>query len=105
MDMMKLMKQAQAMQQKMQDMQAEIEQMTVEGTSGGGAVKVVVSVKGDLKGINLDPSLMVPDEKEILEDLIIAAMADARGKGERIMQERMADMTGGLQLPPGLKLF
>lgn len=104
-DMMGLMKQAQAMQQKMQDMQAEIEQMTVEGASGGGAVKVVVSVKGDLKGITLDPSLMVPDEKEILEDLIIAAMADARGKGERIMQERMADVTGGLQLPPGLKLF
>ncbi|MEN3930119.1 YbaB/EbfC family nucleoid-associated protein [Microvirga sp. W0021] len=104
-DMMGLMKQAQAMQKKMQDMQAEIEQMTVEGTSGGGAVKVTLSVKGDMKGIAIDPTLMVPDEKEILEDLIVAAMADARTKAERIMQERMADVTGGLQLPPGMKLF
>lgn len=104
-DMMGLMKQAQAMQQKMQEMQAEIERMTVDGSSGGGVVKVTVSIKGDLRSIAIDPSLMVPDEKEILEDLIVAAMSDARAKAERIMQERMAEMTGGLQLPPGLKLF
>lgn len=104
-DMMGLMKQAQAMQQKMQEMQAEMERLTVDGSSGGGAVKVTVSVKGDLKGIVIEPSLMVPEEKEILEDLIVAAMADARGKGERIMQERMSEMTGGMQLPPGMNLF
>lgn len=104
-DVMGLMKQAQAMQQKMQDLQAEIERIDVEGSSGGGAVKVMTSAKGDLKGITIDPSLLVPEEKEILEDLIVAAMSDVRAKAERIMQQRMAEVTGGLQLPAGMKLF
>lgn len=104
-DIMGLMKQAQAMQQKLQDAQAELENVEVEGTAGGGAVTVKVSGKGELKAINIDPSLMNPDEKEILEDLIVAAMSDARGKADRAAQERMAELTKGLPLPPGMKLF
>jgi nucleoid-associated protein EbfC len=104
-DMMGLMKQAQAMQQKMQDVQAELDGLEVEGASGGGVVTVKVTGKGALKAIAIDPSLMVPDEKEILEDLIVAAMNDARVKAERTMQERMAEITKGLPLPPGMKLF
>jgi DNA-binding YbaB/EbfC family protein len=77
----------------------------VQGASGGGVVTVQVSGKGQLKAISIDPSLMNPDEKEILEDLIVAAMNDARGKAERAAQERMAEVTKGLPLPPGLKLF
>ena len=104
-DMMGLMKQAQAMQQKLQDAQADLDTIEVEGASGGGVVTVRVSGKGQLKGISIDASLMNPDEKEILEDLIVAAMNDARGKADRAAQERMAEVTKGLPLPPGLKLF
>jgi DNA-binding YbaB/EbfC family protein len=104
-DIMGLMKQAQAMQQKLQDAQAELENVEVEGTAGGGVVTVKVSGKGELKAISIDPSLMNPDEKEILEDLIVAAMSDARGKADRAAQERMAELTKGLPLPPGMKLF
>ena len=104
-DMMGLMKQAQAMQQKIQDVQAELDNLEVEGASGGGVVTVKVTGKGALKAIAIDPSLMVPDEKEILEDLIVAAMNDARGKADRAAQERMESLTKGLPLPPGLKLF
>jgi DNA-binding YbaB/EbfC family protein len=104
-DIMGLMKQAQAMQQKLQDAQVELENLEVDGSAGGGVVTVKVSGKGNLKAINIDPSLMNPDEKEILEDLIVAAMSDARAKAERVAQERMASITKGLPLPPGLKLF
>jgi DNA-binding YbaB/EbfC family protein len=104
-DMMGLMKQAQAMQQKLQDAQAELEKLEVDGSSGGGAVTVKVTGKGQVMSVSIDPSLMNPDEKEILEDLIVAAMNDARSKSERITQERMAELTKGLPLPPGLKLF
>jgi nucleoid-associated protein EbfC len=104
-DMMGLMKQAQAMQQKLQDAQAELETLEVDGSSGGGVVAVKVTGKGQLKAISIDPSLMNPDEKEILEDLIVAAMNDARTKSERVAQERMAELTKGLPLPPGMKLF
>jgi nucleoid-associated protein EbfC len=104
-DVMGLMKQAQAMQQKMQDMQAELDNLEVDGSAGGGMVTVKVTGKGQMKGISIDPSLMNPDEKEILEDLVVAAMNDARTKAERVMQERMAEVTKGLPLPPGLKLF
>lgn len=104
-DIMGLMKQAQAMQQKMQDVQADLDALEVQGASGGGLVAVTVTGKGALKAIAIDPSLLVPDEKEILEDLVVAAMNDARGKAERMMQDRMADLTKGLPLPPGLKLF
>ena len=104
-DVMGLMKQAQAMQQKMEGMQAEFDNLEVEGASGGGVVTVKVTGKGAMKGISIDPSLMVADEKEILEDLIVAAMNDARAKADRTIQERMAEITKGLPLPPGMKLF
>jgi nucleoid-associated protein EbfC len=104
MDLMRMMKQAQDLQKKMQDAQAELERAEVEGASGGGLVKVTMSAKGDLKAVRIDPSLMKPDEAEILEDLLLAAHADARRKGTAMMEERMKAMTGGLQLPPGMKL-
>lgn len=88
----------------MAEMQAEIEQMTREGTSGAGLVSVTVNGKGEMRGLNVDASLMKPDEKEILEDLIIAAHADAKAKMEEALQDKMKDMTGGLPLPPGMKL-
>jgi nucleoid-associated protein EbfC len=103
-DFMGLMKQAAQLQSKMQAMQAELDQIEVEGTAGGGLVSVTLSAKGDLKGVKVDDSLMKPAEKEILEDLIVAAHADARRKAEVVMQEKMKAVTGGLALPPGLGL-
>ena len=104
-DMMGLMKQAQQMQQKMADVQAELDVIEVEGAAGGGMVTVTMTAKGALKAVKIDPSLMVPDEREILEDLIVAACTDARNRAERVMQERMAEITKGLPIPPGMKLF
>ena len=104
-DFMGLMKQAAELQTKMQALQAELDSIEVEGTAGGGLVTVRLSAKGDLKGIKIDDSLMKPSEKEILEDLLVAAHADARRKAEQVMQEKMKSLTGGLPLPPGLKLF
>ncbi len=104
-DMLGLMKQAQAMQAKMQEVQAELERTEVEGQSGGGMVRITLSAKGQMKGIVLDPSLLVADEKDMLEDLILAAHEDARKKGERLMEEKMKAVTAGLPLPPGMKLF
>ena len=104
-DMMGLMKQAQDMQQKMANVQAELDTIEVEGAAGGGMVTVTMTAKGALKGIKIDPSLMVADEREILEDLIVAASSDARNRADRVMQERMAEITKGLPIPPGMKLF
>ncbi|SIQ95066.1 MULTISPECIES: YbaB/EbfC family nucleoid-associated protein [unclassified Bosea (in: a-proteobacteria)] len=104
-DMMGLMKQAQQMQQKMADLQAELDTVEVEGAAGGGMVTVTMTAKGALKAIRIDPSLMVPDEREILEDLIVAACTDARTRSERVMQDRMGEITKGLPIPPGMKLF
>ena len=104
-DMMGLMKQAQQMQQKMADVQAELDTIEVEGASGGGMVTVTMTAKGALKSVRIDPSLMMADEREILEDLIVAASTDARVRAERVMQERMAEITKGLPIPPGMKLF
>ncbi|MCC5979504.1 MAG: YbaB/EbfC family nucleoid-associated protein [Salinarimonas sp.] len=104
-DLMGLMKQAQAMQERMQTMQAEMDEIEVEGQAGGGAVKVTMSAKGMMRGVSIDASLMNADEKEIVEDLVVAAVNDARAKGERQVQERMAEITQGLPLPPGMKLF
>ena len=103
-DLMGIMKQAQAMQEKMASLQGELDQVEVEGSSGGGAVRVTMTAKGQLKGVGLDPSLMNPDEREILEDLIVAAVNDARAKAEATAQEKMAELTKGLPLPPGMKL-
>ena len=103
-DFMGLMKQAAQMQAKMQEMQAELDQIEVEGTAGGGMVTVKLSAKGELKGVTIDDSLLKPSEKEIIEDLLVAAHADARRKAETVMQDKMKSLTGGLSLPPGLKL-
>lgn len=104
-DMMGMMKQLQGLQKRMTDMQSEMESLTVEGQSGAGMVKVTLTAKGAMKSVSVDPSLLKADEGEILEDLIVAAHADARGKAERLMEEKMKDVTGGLPLPPGMKLF
>ena len=99
------MKQAAELQAKMQALQAELERIEVEGTAGGGLVTVTLSAKGELKGVKLDDSLIKPTEKEILEDLLVAAHTDARRKAEALVQDKMKSLTGGLPLPPGLKLF
>ena len=104
-DFLGLMKQAAQMQSKMQQLQAELDQTEVEGTAGGGMVTVTLTAKGEMKGVRIDASLVKPDEKEILEDLVVAAHADARRKAETVLQEKMKTLTGGLPLPPGLKLF
>lgn len=103
-DFMGMMKQAAQLQSKMQAMQAELDTITVEGTAGGGMVTVTLTAKGDLKSVKLDDSLMKPTEKEIIEDLLVAAHADARRKAEAVMAEKMKAVTGGMQLPPGLGL-
>src|ERR1700686_1813438 len=103
-DFMGMMKQAAKVQTKMQERQAELDTIEVEGTSGGGMVSVRLSAKGDLKGVRIDDSLMKPSEKEIVEDLLIAAHADARRKAEAVMQDKMKALTGGLPLPPGMTL-
>jgi len=99
-----LMKQAQELQAKMADMQSKLDELEVSGQSGGGLVKVTLSGKGALRELVVDPSLIKPDEKEILEDLIVAAHADARAKVEQAVADKMRDATGGLPLPPGLNL-
>lgn len=104
-DLMGMMKQAQQLQTRMQQMQEELASAEIEGRSGGGLVTVVVDGKGQLKKVRIDPSLMKPDEAEILEDLILAASEDARSKVSALMEEKMREATGGLPLPPGLKLF
>lgn len=99
-----MMKQAQAMQAKMAEAQAELESLLVDGELGGGLVKLTLSAKGALQSIAIDPSLLKPEEREILEDLIVSAHAQARAKADEAMTEKMKAVTGGLQLPPGLKL-
>jgi len=103
-DFMGLMKQAAQLQTKMQELQAELDRIEVEGTAGGGMVTVTLTAKGDLKGAKIDESLMKPTEKEIVEDLLVAAHADARRKAEAVMQDKMKALTGGLPLPPGMNL-
>jgi DNA-binding YbaB/EbfC family protein len=104
-DFMGMMKQAAQLQSKMQELQAELDLIEVEGTAGGGMVTVRLTAKGDMKGTKIDESLMKPGEKEILEDLLVAAHADARRTAEAVMQDKMKSLTGGLPLPPGMKLF
>jgi DNA-binding YbaB/EbfC family protein len=104
-DFLGLMKQAAELKSKMEAMQAELDQIEVEGTAGGGLVTVRLSGKGEMKGVKLDDTVIKPSEKEIVEDLIVAAHADARRKAEALMQEKMKAITGGLPLPPGMKLF
>ena len=99
-----IMKQAGQMQARMADMQARLEATTIEGQSGGGMVKVKMTGKSVVTGLDIDPSLLKADEKEILEDLIIAALADAKNKAESIMAAEMKTVTGGMPLPPGFSL-
>jgi DNA-binding YbaB/EbfC family protein len=100
-DFLGMMKQAAQLQSKMQEMQAELSNVEVEGTSGGGLVAVRMTAKMEVKGINIDPSLIKPEEAEILEDLLVTAHNDARRKAEVAMQEKMQAITGKLGLPPG----
>ncbi len=104
-DLMGMMGKVREMQVRMQKMQEELEALEIEGQSGGGMVRVVLSGKGDMRSVRIDPSLLKPDEAEIVEDLVVAAAQDARRKVEATMQEKMGDVTGGLPLPPGMKLF
>ena len=103
-DFLGLMKQAAELKSKMEAMQAELDRMEVEGTAGGGLLTVTLSGKGDLKNARIDDSLLKPDQKEIIEDLMVAAHADARRKLETMLQDKMKALTGGLPLPPGLGL-
>jgi DNA-binding YbaB/EbfC family protein len=103
-DFLGMMKQAAQLQSKMQAMQDELGQIEVEGSSGGGLVNVRMTAKMEVKAVKIDPSLMKVEEREILEDLLVTALGDARRKAELAMQEKMQSLTGGLGLPPGLGL-
>ena len=103
-DLMGMMKQAKELQEKMQALQDEVAAMEVEGTAGGGLVSVVMTGKSEMKRLQIDPSLLKPEEAEIVEDLIVAAVNDARAKAEAVLADKMREMTGGLQLPPGMNL-
>lgn len=104
-DFLGLMKQASELKSKMEAMQAELDRLEVEGSAGGGLVTTKISGKGDLRGVHIDDSLLKPDQREIVEDLVLAAHADAKRKLEMQLAEKMQALTGGLPLPPGLKLF
>ncbi len=103
-DMAKMMKQAQEMQGKMAQMQEDLETIMVEGVSGAGLVKATATAKGELKGLDIDPSIFNGDDKEVVEDLILAAIKDAQGKATARAQEEMSKLTEGLGLPPGMNL-
>jgi DNA-binding YbaB/EbfC family protein len=103
-DFLGMMKKAQEMQAKMAEMQEALALLIVEGSSGGGLVTVSMNGKGEMKGLRIDPSLFKEDQVEVLEDLIVTAHNEAKGKAEQMMQQKMAELTQGLQLPPGMKL-
>lgn len=104
MDFMKMMQAAKSLQSNMAAMKDEIAAIEVSGAAAGGMVTVTVSGKGEIRALSIDPSLIKPEDKEILEDLIIAAQRDAMAKVEAALQEKMAEMSGKLGLPPGMKL-
>ena len=104
-DLMGMMKKAQELQGRMQRMQEELAALEVSGQSGAGLVQITLNGKGEMRSVKIDPSLLKPDDAEIVEDLVLAAFQDAKGKVEGEMQKRMQEVTGGLPLPPGLKLF
>lgn len=103
-DLMGMMKEMGGLKAKMEAMQAELEATEITGRAGAGLVEITLNAKGTMKGITIDPSLLVPDEKEILEDLVVAAHQDARGKIESVIAEKTQGLMGGLPLPPGFKL-
>jgi len=104
-DMMGMMKQVQEMQAKMQQMQQDLADLEITGQSGGGMVSVTLNGKGDMRGIKIDPAMLKPEEAEIVEDLIVAAVQDAKSKVDEASQEKMQSIAGGLPLPPGMKLW
>lgn len=99
-----MMKQAQEVQTKMQEMQERLAEAEVNGASGGGMVSVTMTGKGEVRRVQIDPSLIVPEDREVLEDLVAAAVNDARQKADAFSQEETQKIMGGLQLPPGVKL-
>ena len=99
-----MMKQAQEMQSKMSEMQDKLSELEVTGSSGGGLVEITMSGKHQVKSLKIDESLVDKDNIEVLEDLVVAAINDARTKADNAANEKMSELTGGLQLPPGLKL-
>ncbi len=103
-DFMSMMGKVNEMQARMSQVQEELENTIVQGSAGGDMVQVSMSVKGTLKGIRIDPSLLNPDEGEILEDLVIAAHGDAMQKAEAARNEKIQEITAGLPIPPGMKL-
>ena len=103
-DLMGLMKQAQAMQQKMAEAQARLDEEVVTGEAGAGLITLSMTAKGDLKRVKIDKSLIDPEEPEILEDLIMAAHNDARRKAEQRQQDILKEAAGGLELPPGMQM-
>ncbi len=104
MNINKIMKQAQAMQQQMEDVQGKMAEMEVEGSAGGGMIKLVMNGQGEARKLSIDPKIIDPDDPEMLEDLIVAAINDTKAKVESTMSEEMAKVTSGLSLPPGMKL-
>jgi hypothetical protein len=103
-DMAKLMKQAQEMQEKMADAQARLDEVEVTGEAGAGMVKATVNAKGKVRALSIDPSLFTPDDREVVEDLIVAAIQDAQARAGDAAQAEMAKITEGLNLPAGMKL-
>jgi len=99
-----MMKQAQQMQSKMADMQASMQELEVTGQSAAGMCQVTLDGKGMAKSLKIDPSLVSTDDVEVMEDLILAAFNDARGKVDEAMKEKMSELTGGLPLPPGFQM-
>jgi DNA-binding YbaB/EbfC family protein len=99
-----MMKQAQQMQTRMAELQTRLGEMEVEGQSGGGMVQATLTGKGELRRLKIEPSLAKPEEVEVLEDLVVAAVNDARQRVDAMVAEEMSKLTGGLQLPPGMKL-
>jgi DNA-binding YbaB/EbfC family protein len=104
MDIMGMMKKAQAVQAKLQEAQEELGRLEVEGQAGGGMVSLTLNAKGELKGVRIDASLLTPADKEMLEDLIVAAFTDGKAKADRAAAEKMQSLTADLPLPPGMKL-
>jgi len=100
----KMLKQAQQFQERMAQMQTELAEMEIVGRSGGGMCQVTLNGKGEAKKVLIDPALVKPEDAEVLEDLIVAAINDARGKADEATKEKMQEITGGLQLPPGMQL-
>ena len=103
-DMAKIMKQAQEMQSRMSDAQGKLEEVEVTGEAGAGLVTVRASAKGEVRGLSIDPTLFKPEEREVVEDLIVAAVKDAQARAAEAAQAEMGKVTEGLDLPPGMKL-